>query len=396
MAQAFTLPQHIAALDGLRAAAALGVVVTHVSFQTRTGWAFAERFDFFVAVFFALSAFVLWRRPVGDIPSYYRRRALRLAPAYLATVIAVTALLPEARSMTWPVIAANLTATQIYFPNALAPGLTHLWSLCVEIAFYIAMPVIAWGLRRFSKPVRVGIIIAIALASLGWGWLAEVIPGTIAPADVNAQIWPPAYSLWFAVGMLAAEAEGHVPAFVARVLRIRWIWWVAAGLLLWLASRSWYGPLGLTHPEPEEFFRRVVAGGAFAACVVVPYALAPPTGAEAAEATRAPSIFETRAAQALGRWSYSIFLWHVAVLALVFPILGIPLFSGNITHFWVVLAATVAATIPISAASYELIEQRAHRPRAQRGHQQGIPGVVGAGPRRARQHSPGGHDQPRD
>ena len=57
-----SLPRHISELDGMRGCAALGIVVTHVSFQTGTGWGIAERFDYFVSVFFALSAFLLWRR----------------------------------------------------------------------------------------------------------------------------------------------------------------------------------------------------------------------------------------------------------------------------------------------------------------------------------------------
>ena len=57
-----SVPQHLPELDGLRAVASLGIIVTHVSFQTGTGWGFAGRFDYFVAVFFALSAFLLWRR----------------------------------------------------------------------------------------------------------------------------------------------------------------------------------------------------------------------------------------------------------------------------------------------------------------------------------------------
>lgn len=53
------------AVEGMRACAAIGVVVTHVAFQTgHTSGAdgrFFGRFDLAVAVFFALSGFLLWR-----------------------------------------------------------------------------------------------------------------------------------------------------------------------------------------------------------------------------------------------------------------------------------------------------------------------------------------------
>lgn len=57
------------AVEGMRACAAMGVVVTHVAFQTghssgASGRLFG-RFDLAVAVFFALSGFLLWRGHAG-------------------------------------------------------------------------------------------------------------------------------------------------------------------------------------------------------------------------------------------------------------------------------------------------------------------------------------------
>ena len=133
---------------------------------------------------------------------------------------------------------------------------------------------------------------------------------------------------------------------VQRVLRPRWAWWLAAAVVLWTASREWFGPQGLIHPEPGEFSRRIIAGAAFAAVVVVPVALAP----------RDKSWLTGPLMQALGAWSYSIFLWHVAILGLAFPLTGVPLFSGKPLDFWVILAVTVVGTVVVSAASYTLIE----------------------------------------
>jgi peptidoglycan/LPS O-acetylase OafA/YrhL len=51
------------AVEGMRACAAIGVVITHVAFQTgHTTWSTGRllgRFDLAVAVFFALSGFLL-------------------------------------------------------------------------------------------------------------------------------------------------------------------------------------------------------------------------------------------------------------------------------------------------------------------------------------------------
>ena len=105
------------------------------------------------------------------------------------------------------------------------------------------------------------------------------------------------------------------------------------------------GPPGLTHPTPSEFNARVILGTVFAACFVMPYALGRRPG-------RA-GVLASPLMRTVGRWSYSLFLWHVAVLYFAFPVLGIPLLSG---HFWPVLAFTVVVGIATSFISYELIE----------------------------------------
>ena len=38
---------------------------------------------------------------------------------------------------------ANLSLTQVYVPLTLTPGLTQMWSLSVEVAFYLALPLLA-------------------------------------------------------------------------------------------------------------------------------------------------------------------------------------------------------------------------------------------------------------
>ena len=354
---AHTLPQHIASLDGIRALAALGVLFTHVSFQTATGWAWAERLDYCVAVFFCLSAFVLWRGGPRPLRSYARSRARRILPAYYACVFAVILLLPDAATMSAGTIAANLSFSAIYVPHALAPGLTHLWSLCVEMAFYLVLPLLWWTLGRITSRVhRIAVVLGVAAASIGWPYLPQLVGWQF--EEVNIQLWPPAFVLWFALGIIAAELEASAAVRWAaihpqrRQYCVRWVrgaGWALAAAMLWLASREFYGPLGLVHPTAAEFSRRILAGGVFAAAVVWPYALT--------ATAQVPTFLASRWATSLGRWSYSLFLWHMAILSLVFPILGVPLFSGQLHHFVLVLAATLALSIIVAAASYRFIEQ---------------------------------------
>jgi peptidoglycan/LPS O-acetylase OafA/YrhL len=55
----------------------------------------------------------------------------------------------------------------------------------------------------------------------------------------------------------------------------------------------------------------------------------------------------------LGRWSYGLFVWHLAALAMVFPVIGAFAFNG---HFAIVLVLTVLFGFAIAAVSYALIE----------------------------------------
>lgn len=347
-------PRHLPGLEGLRAVAAFGVILTHVAFQTgvdpaTTIGSVLARFDFFVPVFFALSAFLLWRghyadRRLSTIARFLANRAGRILPAYLACVIAVILLLPEASALSDEQIIANLTLTQVYLADGLAPGLTHLWSLSVEVGFYLALPLLALTLGRLPRRARILVIGLLAVLALGWAWLPFVMAGPDPAAGVpNRQIWPVAYAPWFAVGMIAAEVEGRIGPRVRRVLSWRGLWWSVALLTAWVAGQEWFGPLGLTHPEPDEFTRRVLAGTVFAFAVVVPEALDP-----GARWLAHPLM------QMLGRWSYSIFLWHVAMLSLAFPLLGLDYFSGG---FWPVLLVTVGLTVPVSAASFVFLEE---------------------------------------
>jgi peptidoglycan/LPS O-acetylase OafA/YrhL len=55
----------------------------------------------------------------------------------------------------------------------------------------------------------------------------------------------------------------------------------------------------------------------------------------------------------LGRWSYGLFVWHLAALAMVFPVIGEFAFNG---HMPIVLVLTVVFGFAIAAVSYALVE----------------------------------------
>ena len=77
-------------------------------------------------------------------------------------------------------------------------------------------------------------------------------------------------------------------------------------------------------------------------CVFLPYAF-----------HSAPSFLDWRIISYLGRISYSFFLWHLAVLGAVLPLLGIRPFTGG---FLVVLPLTFVGSVIVGSCGYVLVE----------------------------------------
>ncbi|MEU8895447.1 acyltransferase [Nocardia sp. NPDC048505] len=355
----------VPALEGMRGMAALGVLVTHVAFQTGGSampvlgrvW---ERFDMAVAVFFALSGFLLWRphaaaaRGLGAAPAvgyYFRHRAARILPAYWAVVIAVLLLLPSAADTAgWRVWFSNLALLQVFIPLTLTDGLTQMWSLSVEVAFYLVLPLLAFALARLRGErarLRVPVLVAAGLICLSWNFIPVPTPDAI-----HADNWLPAYLPWFAAGMVLAELVDvrltAGPARWVRVLGNQPLMWALALLAFLCSTTELAGPAGLTRAEPWQYATKMALGLIIGFALLAPLVLG----------ERRHRWLESRPAATIGRWSYGIFLWHLAVLTVVFPVFGILPFQGDFA--WVLLL-TVAITLPVAAASYALIEEPARR-----------------------------------
>jgi peptidoglycan/LPS O-acetylase OafA/YrhL len=342
------------AVEGMRACAAVGVVVTHVAFQTGHSTGIAGRlfgrFDLAVALFFALSGFLLWRghaaaaRGLRDAPStghYLRSRIVRIMPAYLVAVIVILTLLPDNNSPSPTVWLANLTLTQIYVPLTLTAGLTQMWSLAVEVSFYIALPALAWLARGLPVRARVPAIAAVGMASLAWG----LVP-LHTPYGVNILNWPPAYASWFAAGMLLAEWTVSPLGLMHRLARRRALMAVIAVAAYLVAASPLAGPEGLTPATLSQFVVKTSMGAVVAAALIAPLVLDRPDTSHRLLGS-APMV-------TLGRWSYGLFIWHLAALTMVFPVIGDFAFNG---HMPIVLVLTVAFGFAIAAVSYALVEQ---------------------------------------
>ena len=342
------------AVEGMRACAAIGVVITHVAFQTGHSSGISGRlwgrFDMAVAVFFALSGFLLWRghaaaarglRPAPAPGHYLRSRAVRIMPAYLVAVVVILALLPDAGNASLTVWLANLTMTQIYVPLTLTPGLTQMWSLAVEVSFYIALPLLALrrggcrcarGCRRSPR---------CRCSAWAWGFLPIDTPYGVQPAELGAglRLLVRCGHAAGGVGVQPGRPGASVGAPAVPMALVA-LGGVSGGRVA--AGRT--GRAGLGHRRPVHRPDRHGRGVGLCAA-----------GAAGAGPARHPHrLLASAPMVTLGRWSYGIFIWHLAALDMVFPVLGHFAFTGDMA---VVLVLTMVFTVAIAAVSYALVEQ---------------------------------------
>jgi len=354
-------------LDGLRALGALMVVTTHVGFQSGDALVgpfngLLARMDSGVAIFFVISGFLLGRpyfvawmsadsRPA--LPGYFWHRALRILPAlWLAVLLSWLLIRPE-DAAPGPYL-QHAALIQIYSTDNAAYGLTQMWSLATEAAFYVALPLLGWLLTR-GEPTsnRLGLVCLLLVATplLGATWMGF----SAAYAHPLWALWLPGFIGWFGLGMLLALWEvamstgrlrlGVLPNLITH----RGTVWGLAVALYFVAMSLLAGPYSLLPPTPGEAMTKSLLYSAFGFLIVLPAAF--PLLDRSKVGTPDPV---GRATTFLGNISYGIFCYHLIVLKLVEAAIGHEAFRGNFVTLWTL---TVAGSILVATCSYYLIER---------------------------------------
>jgi peptidoglycan/LPS O-acetylase OafA/YrhL len=231
-------------LDLLRAIAIVWVLFTHawVAGGLNEHFAWLGTYGWMgVDLFFVLSGYLIGGQLLGglrrdgrvDFVAFYRRRACRILPAYLA-VLGFYFLVPGFAEV--PLIQPAwqfLTFTvNLFVDGSQRHAFSHVWSLCVEEHFYLMFPVVAWLGARHATPRRVGIVLVAVLvggmAVRGWAWSLTAAPSAV---DVGAwqmdisrymeQVYYPTYARLdgLLLGVTLALLKVFRPGLWARLLR---------------------------------------------------------------------------------------------------------------------------------------------------------------------------------
>lgn len=363
--------ERFAALDGLRALACYSVLATHVGFVTGRSFGsgvlapWLARLDTSVPIFLSLSGFLLYRPfvqqamlggPSPRVLDFYWRRALRVLPAYWLAIAATLALLStrEASVRDW---LAYLTLTQTYSGHDVDPSLTHMWTLVVEVSFYLILPVLALSLRgRGTNPNQLlrrqcGLLALLVVGSIGWQAAALHVTA-IGPVGTT---WLPGTIDWFALGMFLAvlscvpESCGALPRL--RTTLDQWAQspgacWLMALVLYWFVTLPIGGPLATAVPTAWQHITKNVLEA-----VIVFFMMLPMTIGRGGIIGQ---VLGCRVSRFFGEISYGVYLWHLPMLILISKKLGLPVFQGHYPEYFLLTAAS--ATL-LGALSWYFFER---------------------------------------
>ena len=296
-------------IDGLRALAVLSVLLFHAGVPVLRGGFVG------VDVFFVISGYLITgildealQRGSFSLRAFYVQRARRILPALFAMMLvtmpfAWLVMLPQdlkafAKSLVaTPILASNLLfflAGGYFDKSAELTPLLHTWSLAVEGQYYLLFPLLLLAVHRFGAHWITGILAALTALSL-------------ALAQLSLQ-GHPMFSFYF------------LPPRAFEIL-------VGALVHRWLAGRHAARPPGRVIQEAGSF-----AGLALVAFAVLAfddntpspglYTLVPVLGAALIVAFANPPtmvgrLLATPALVGIGLISYSVYLWHQPLFALI-------------------------------------------------------------------------------
>jgi peptidoglycan/LPS O-acetylase OafA/YrhL len=356
-------------IEGLRALAAIAVLTIHTwtyssgSFGLLNG-AFFANLDQGLTLFFALSGFLLYRPFAAallggdEMPgsrAYLRNRALRILPAYVVILLIVDVAglavirqvgeSPQVGHLAIGQFVPNVFLVQNYVPSAVGTGIAPGWSLVVEVAFYLTLPMLAAVaaliIRRGVGCVKAALAPAILLLVVG-------LAGQQWAAGMNTSQWRLAWGdSWTAVAQRSFLPAAALFSFG-----------MAGAVLVALLERDsnqhrlrravrWFGPAALSIAVA------VIAVFALAAGLLIVWVVLP-TGR-----TGPRRVVASRPLMQLGVISYSVYLWHAPVIYWL-HLHGLLAQDGRV-GFALNWLLVLAITVSLSTVTYLVVEKPALR-----------------------------------
>ncbi|WP_250436494.1 acyltransferase [Caballeronia sp. ATUFL_F2_KS9A] len=374
----------VAALDAGRALAIVGVVAVHLSFQfpnlPGTVTLIARMGQYGVQLFFVISAITIFMTLEVDHARcadarhvtlrFYIKRFFRIAPMYYAA-IAVYGLISYGATRSgieraWILgahgpmdVLLNLVFLHALSPTAINNVVPGGWSIGVEMLFYLIAP-----LLFFLAMNRARLLLATVLL-LGLSYAVMSMADCNGTLDCNvanntfSYFWPPVQGPCFIVGMWAWYAfRSHLLGASDVTTRVSLLYFslalafalTTAALGVWLDKAHALAPV-------------------FAACSAVAFLLFVCSRHARKHRDNKHAVprvtLVRRAAAALGRESYGIYLWHFICVYVTFHFFDRSFGQKNgetsLALFGATLIAVLVVSYALSRVSDRLIQGRATR-----------------------------------
>jgi len=331
----------IPCLDGLRAVSIALVIAEHtvrpdgLSAITRH---FIGNIGFIgVSAFFTLSGFLITLLLVREhersgrtaLGAFYRRRALRILPAYVTYLLALLALTAAGVVvMTTTDWSAALTYTMNFVAHP-TWEVGHLWSLSVEEQFYLVWPLlfVLLGPRR-AVPVLAGYLVLAPIART----VMLVRTGSIETIEQTTLLHIDAIASGSLLALLSTnrrlvERLSPAPDVAARIIVL------AVGCLALSYSVEGLAPFqGRYFNETIRYSVDATALGAIVWCA--PFAATTALG----------RLLESRPLTTGGALSYSLYLWQQ------------PFLNPHSSRWFTMLPVSLLLAVSAAVASYRLVE----------------------------------------
>lgn len=315
-------------LDGLRTLAVFLVILSH-QYIWELGWVGVQ-------LFFVLSGYlitgILYRARSSSLSTYlrifYGRRVLRIFPLYYAylAVVLVACIAGTLPPTVWKRLGYAALYLANHYPVQSDEGgrlLWHFWSLAVEEQFYLVWPFLIYFCpQQLLRPM----LLTIACA------------GPLIRAFVNTRFGLPGYLMIAHFDAFALGALSALYPWTRHAARSVIACFLLSALGLWLLDHDvpWPGGMYGWH----YIFGLSVFNVASALLIEL-----------LVRRQLLPGLFENKVVRYLGKVSYGIYIFHFPAQAAIERLArGVPTLGQ--------LLLQVAATVAISAASYELFEVR--------------------------------------
>jgi peptidoglycan/LPS O-acetylase OafA/YrhL len=355
-------------LDVLRAIAALMVIGYHVNLLVATssggeGLWLRYNVDTGVELFFVLSGYLIalpFLRAVvagdraPDTLRYARRRAARILPGYWLA-LCVAAFVATRQPGALPSV--GLLLPQVGLLQGVIPGdsggpLVVAWTLSIEAAFYVGIPLATWVILRRRNTWSVGLLAAMVCVL----WAISAILACSFSTFVPASPWttvvlrgPVGFMCQFCPGMLIALLQIRSErAGRSLSTRTRTAWaLIACGAIGWLCIAAWTGAAA---SALQVVVRDQACGVLFGLVLVGTLGL---QGRE----HRLTRLFAS-----VGAVSYGLYLWHwLAFEAIGSTGLRVGLPLPGLFDWALGTALLAIATLPVAVLSWHLVEKPAIR-----------------------------------